>query len=57
MLSMKRKNFPDIKQIVRSLSLERLEAAKVELEASRKTTVYCETIGDEGITDNLTKVG
>ena len=38
MLSVTRKNFPEIERIVRSLSTERLEAAKIELEASGKTT-------------------
>ena len=38
MLSVTRKNFPEVERIVRSLSAERLEAAKIELEASGKTT-------------------
>jgi hypothetical protein len=37
MLNVTRKNFPNIERIVRLLSPERLEAAKVELEAFRKT--------------------
>ena len=42
MLSVTRKNFPEVERIVRSLSAARLEAAKIELEASGKTT-------DEGV--------
>ncbi|KAK5655372.1 hypothetical protein OQA88_5939 [Cercophora sp. LCS_1] len=38
MLSVTRKHFPNIERIVQLLSLERLEAAKVEVEASGKTT-------------------
>lgn len=37
MLNVTRKNFPDVERIVHSLSPERLEAAKVDLEATRKT--------------------
>jgi hypothetical protein len=46
MLSVTRKNFPEVERIVRSLSAERLEAAKVELEAAGKT-------GDEGVNQLL----
>jgi hypothetical protein len=46
MMSVTRKNFPRVERIVRSLSAERLEAAKVELEASRKTA-------DEGVNELL----
>jgi len=46
MLSVTRKNFPRVERIVRSLSPERLEAAKVELEVSGKTA-------DEGINELL----
>jgi hypothetical protein len=42
MLSVTRKNFPDVERIVRSLSAERLEAAKAELEVTGKT-------GDESV--------
>ncbi|EGY20851.1 uncharacterized protein VDAG_02375 [Verticillium dahliae VdLs.17] len=42
LLSVTRKNFPEVERIVRSLSVERLEAAKVELEATGKT-------GDEAV--------
>jgi hypothetical protein len=38
MLSMTRKNFPEMERIVQSLSTERLQAAKAELEATGKTT-------------------
>ncbi|RSL79701.1 hypothetical protein CEP52_017489 [Fusarium oligoseptatum] len=37
MLSATRENFPEVERIVRSLSAERLEAAKVDLEATGKT--------------------
>ncbi|SPO04962.1 uncharacterized protein DNG_07647 [Cephalotrichum gorgonifer] len=46
MLSVKRRSFPDVERIVQSLGPERLEAAKVELEASGKTT-------DEGVSQLL----
>jgi len=42
MLSVTRKKFADVERMVRSLSLERLEMAKAELDASRRTT-------DEGV--------
>lgn len=42
MLSVTRKNFPEVERVVRSLSAERLERAKEELEVSGKTT-------DEGV--------
>jgi len=38
MLSVTRKNFPDVERIVRMLSAQRLEAAMVELKESGKTT-------------------
>ncbi|PVH90925.1 hypothetical protein DM02DRAFT_647465 [Periconia macrospinosa] len=38
MVSVKRKNFPEVERIVRSLSAERLERAKMDLEALGKTT-------------------
>jgi hypothetical protein len=38
MLSMTRKNFPEMECIVQSLSTERVQAAKAELEATGKTT-------------------
>jgi hypothetical protein len=38
MSSMKRKNFPEMERIVQSLSTERLQTAKAELEATGKTT-------------------
>ncbi|KAF1807901.1 hypothetical protein P152DRAFT_469269 [Eremomyces bilateralis CBS 781.70] len=38
MVSVTRKNFAEVERIVRSLNPERLEAAKAELEASRKTS-------------------
>jgi len=38
MLSVKRKNFPDVERIVRSLSIERLERAKEDLKTSSKST-------------------
>jgi hypothetical protein len=38
MSSMKRKNFPEMERIVQSLSKERLQAAKAELEATGKST-------------------
>ncbi|KAL8367267.1 hypothetical protein RB599_010317, partial [Gaeumannomyces hyphopodioides] len=46
MLSVTRKNFPRVERIIRSLSAERLEAARVELEASGKSS-------DEGIKELL----
>lgn len=42
MLSVTRKNFAEVERIVRSLTLDRLNKARAELEASRKTT-------DEGV--------
>jgi hypothetical protein len=38
MLSVTRKNFPDVERIVRSLSIEQLERAKEDLKVSSKTT-------------------
>jgi hypothetical protein len=38
MASVRKKDFPDVERIVRSLTAARLEKAKVELEASGKTT-------------------
>ncbi|PVH91575.1 hypothetical protein DM02DRAFT_576886, partial [Periconia macrospinosa] len=38
MASVKRKDFPEVERIVRSLSAERLERARVELEVAGKTT-------------------
>src|SRR4051812_39289022 len=46
MLSVKRKNFPEVECIVQLLSAERLERAKEDLEVSGKTT-------DEGINQLL----
>jgi len=37
MVSVKRKNFPEVERIVRSLSAERLERARVELEVAGRT--------------------
>lgn len=38
MLSVTRKNFPEVERLLRSLSPEQLDAAKIELEASGKST-------------------
>jgi hypothetical protein len=46
MLSVSRKEFPKVERIVRSLTRERLDKAKAELEASTKTT-------DEGVNQLL----
>lgn len=46
MLSVTRKSFRKVERIVRSLSAERLEAAKIELQSSGKTT-------DDGVKELL----
>ncbi|KJZ69894.1 hypothetical protein HIM_10727 [Hirsutella minnesotensis 3608] len=46
MLSVRRKNFPKVERIVRSLTAERLAAARAELEGSGKTT-------DDGVKELL----